>query len=263
MVLLTIALLSQLGVSSDTCSISDLLPSIALRLPPVDGICETRNDTAYQSSVVFPPTEQPQLNESELQTDLRDQFCILMLVNVNSTNEGPLFVAYGSSGELGRLVITSDAITLELYGVTATFYGDFTGSYRQLSICVHDGQADLNENCFPQQTANFVVDTTDRITHISFGQTLIGNSLPFQGAVQQLVFLGCFEPAAQCISIPQQCTFAITPLSKVLETLGSPTAAPGIRGSGEPTAQPVPSIKGEKGDKGEPGDIICGIWQFW
>ena len=123
---------------------------------------------------------QPQLNDSELQTDLRDQFCILMLVNVNSTNEGPLFVAYSSTGELGRLVITSDAITLELYGVTATFYGDFTGSYRQLSICVHDGLADLNENCFAQQTANFVVDTTDRITSISFGQTLLGDSLPFQ-----------------------------------------------------------------------------------
>ena len=213
MVLLTIALLSQLGVSSDTCSISgkwqwlihaytilyiiyyvyiihtDILPSIALRLPPVDGICETRNDTAYQSSEIITPLNQPQLNDSELQTDLRDQFCILMLINVNSTNEGPLFVAYdGSSGELGRLVITSDAITLELYGVTATFYGDFTGSYRQLSICVHDGQADLNENCFPQQTANFVVDTTDRITHISFGQTLLGNSLPFQVLLKNIQY---------------------------------------------------------------------------
>ena len=99
-----------------------------------------------------------------------------MTVNVMASNDGPLFVAYDDNGdEAGELTITSSGITLQLYGQEAVFAGDFTGSFRQLSICIHDGVAELYEDCSSEGTRSFIVNTNDVISQLTFGQSLSSN----------------------------------------------------------------------------------------
>ena len=60
-----------------------------------------------------------------------------------------------------------------------------------------------------------------------------------QGAVQTLAVIGCYEPRAQCLAEPRQCQIQKISLNAALGILGSPTPAPGVLGSGDPTTPPV------------------------
>ena len=130
-------------------------------------------DEAFQSStrVDFPPTLHNNSPLPTLNSELKDNFCVIMTVNVMPNNAGPLFVAYANGVEAGQLLITTTGIALQLYGVQAVFTGDFTGSFRQLSICVHDGVAELYEDCNSIETRPFVVQSNDIISLLTFGQT--------------------------------------------------------------------------------------------
>ncbi len=148
------------------------------------------DDIAFQSSstsTLMPPSltvgsDDP--NNTVIQTlfsDLRNNFCIITTVNVNASNDGPLFVAFNDlNNEVGRLTITSSGITLQLYGVEATFSRDLTGRFSQIGICVHDGVAELYVNCTTQGKQPFIVSaTTDLISNLAFGQS-IGSNIIFQ-----------------------------------------------------------------------------------
>lgn len=89
-----------------------------------------------------------------------------------ASNNGPLFVAYdNNNAEAGRLTVNSSGVTLQLYGVEAMFSMDFTGRFRQFSICVHDGEAQLYEDCNSEGSPQtFIVSSTDIIRQLSFGQ---------------------------------------------------------------------------------------------
>ena len=164
----------------------DFIPQIENQLTRVDGICSRGNvtDDAYQSSAGFtPPNLPPALTTADttLRSELKDNFCIIMTVNVMASNSGPLFVAYDSSNNVaGMLSITSSTISLQLYGVQATFSGDFTGRFRQLSICVHDGVAELYDECSSETTSSFIVRSNDLITRLTFGQMIGNDSNVFQ-----------------------------------------------------------------------------------
>ena len=153
----------------------------------VDGLCTNRSgeaDDAYRS-LSTRPLLPPQLNSigenATLRTELKDNFCIIMIVNVMDTNDGPLFVAYDTNSiEMGNLTVTSSGVTLQLYGVEATFARDFTGSFQQISICVHDGVAELYEGCESQETMPFIVQSDDIISRLSFGQSISIDGTLFQ-----------------------------------------------------------------------------------
>ena len=159
----------------------DFIPTLELQpsLTDVDGICTDRSgsgvaDRAFQSStrINLPPSLSNNPPNPTLNSELKDDFCIIMTVNVMPNNTGPLFVAYANNAQAGQLLITNTGITLQLYGVEAVFSGDYTGSFRQLSICVHDGVAELHEDCTSRRAASFVVQSSDIISVLTFGQSI-------------------------------------------------------------------------------------------
>lgn len=141
----------------------------------VDGLCPSRNDSAYQTNGTGLGLTPPFRNVS---TFTSRSYCIVATVKVDSDNNGPLLYHYsGLSQNVGNFSLIGGRIKYSLRGVTANFHTTYTsGQDLQVAVCIDPGtsRAILYMDCVEQERVEFIQTASGNLGEFFiFGQTPI------------------------------------------------------------------------------------------
>lgn len=150
--------------------VTDMIPVIRDHgsTTTVDGLCPSRNDSAYQTDGTGLTVTPPHRNVSSFTSR---SYCIVATVQVDSDNNGPLLYHYSGLQNVGNFSLIGGRIKYSLQGVTASFHTSYTsGQYIQVAVCIDPGtsRAILYMDCVEQERVDFIQTASGNLGELFF-----------------------------------------------------------------------------------------------